>query len=295
MESMEDSRRRFDLRHQLQQLSHQRAQRGRARQVGAIGGQIHAGQHDLGKAFFDQPPRFRHHRAHRHAARIAPAIGNDAEGAAMVAAILHLQEGAGLAVEMIHHLRRGFAHAHDVVDADAFGARPIAEIGIGLRRRAFPDCPAPHPLPAWRHRSAGSVWAAQPVTMMRRAGPFALQPADRLARLAHRFGGHGAGIDHHGVAQLRLAGARLDRLALIGVEAAAEGDDFTHGIIACPDPARRVKRRGGGPVISTWPSSSRHSMMQRAAIQYQLRPCGPSGPGGWPPRRWRRRRCRRPG
>ena len=54
----------------------------------------------------------------------------------MVAAILHLQEGAGLAFEMIHHLGRGLAHAHDVVDADAL-APADAEIGIGLRRSSF--------------------------------------------------------------------------------------------------------------------------------------------------------------
>ncbi len=56
-------------------------------------------------------------------------------------------------------------------------------------------------------------------------GVLALELADGLARLAHRFGRHGAGVDHHGVAQLRLAGAQPDRLALIGIEAAAERDD----------------------------------------------------------------------
>ena len=35
----------------------------------------------------------------------------------MVAAILHLQEGAGVAVEMSTICERGLAHAHDVVDA----------------------------------------------------------------------------------------------------------------------------------------------------------------------------------
>ena len=41
-----------------------------------------------------------------------------------------------LAVEMIHHLRRDFAHAHDVVDAHPLQASD-AEIGIGLGVELF--------------------------------------------------------------------------------------------------------------------------------------------------------------
>jgi hypothetical protein len=42
---------------------------------------------------------------------------------------------------------------------------------------------------------AGSVCAAQPVTMIRAVRVVAPQPPDLLPRLAHRLGGHGAGVD----------------------------------------------------------------------------------------------------
>ncbi len=94
--------------HQLQDLLHQLAEAGRARQIGTIGGEIDACQHEFREPGLDQPARFVDHRAHRHAARVPAAIGNNAEGAAMIAAILHLQEGAGAAFETVHELCRGF-------------------------------------------------------------------------------------------------------------------------------------------------------------------------------------------
>src|SRR5205085_2446355 len=78
-------------------------------------------------------------------------------------------------------------------------------------------------------------------------------PADRLARLAHRLAGHRAGVEHHRVGE--PVGGRLlaDDLALVGVEAAAEGDDVD--VLHGSSPA---KSTAAGPVISTW-SSARHS------------------------------------
>ena len=64
----------------------------RARQIRAIARQIDAGQHDLGMAALDQRADLIDHGAHRHRARIAAAVGNDAEGAAVIAAVLHLHE-----------------------------------------------------------------------------------------------------------------------------------------------------------------------------------------------------------
>ena len=40
----------------------------------------------------------------------------------MIAALLHLHEGARAAVEARDQMRRGLAHRHDVVDDDARGA-----------------------------------------------------------------------------------------------------------------------------------------------------------------------------
>ena len=61
----------------------------------AIGGDVDAGQHDLGIAVRDERPHLRHHLARRHRARRSAAERDDAERAAMVAAVLDLHIGAG--------------------------------------------------------------------------------------------------------------------------------------------------------------------------------------------------------
>ena len=103
----------------------------------------------------------------------------------MIAAILHLQKGAGLAVETIHHLARGLPHAHDVVDAD-FLRDAHAEIGIGLCLELF--LIAKHRV-HFRHRGKGLRFGLGGAAGDQDAHVWllALQPADRLARLAHRF------------------------------------------------------------------------------------------------------------
>ena len=56
--------------------------------------------------------------ADRHAAARPAAIGDDAEGAAMVAALLDLDEGARPALEARQQVRGGLAYRHDVGDGD---------------------------------------------------------------------------------------------------------------------------------------------------------------------------------
>ncbi len=75
--------------------------------VWGIARDVDAGQHDLAMAVLDQPARLRHHVADRHRARIAAAERDDAEGAAMVAAVLHLQERAGVAGDAVDAMQRG--------------------------------------------------------------------------------------------------------------------------------------------------------------------------------------------
>jgi hypothetical protein len=80
------------------------AERRRAGQVGAIGGDVDAGQHDFGNAVGHQPAHLLHDGARRHRARGAAAERDDAEGAAVVAAVLHLDEGAHPLAEAVDHV-----------------------------------------------------------------------------------------------------------------------------------------------------------------------------------------------
>ncbi len=120
-----------------------------------------------------------------------------------------------MAIEMIHHLGGGFAHAHDVVDADFLRAVE-PETGIGAGGQFFRI--AQHRV-HFRHAGIG-LWFGLSGAAGDDDAPgriFLLQPAYRLARLAHRFRRHRAGVDHHGVAQLRLARALLDGFAFAEV------------------------------------------------------------------------------
>ena len=104
--------------HAFQYAFDQQAERRRAGQVGAIAGDIDARQDDFAIARVHQLARLGHDRARRDGAAVPPAIGDDAEGAAMVAPILHLQKGAGMVGKGARHVWRGVAHGHDVGDAN---------------------------------------------------------------------------------------------------------------------------------------------------------------------------------
>ncbi len=88
------------------------------------------------------------------------------------------------------------------------------------------------------------------------------QPADLLARLAHRLGGDGAGVDHDRVADAGRRGEPLHRLGLVGVEPAAEGgEDRARSRRSAPrnsGESRPSKTSAVGPVIQT--PSSRQSI-----------------------------------
>ena len=99
-ESIEDKRSRLSSGTCLRICLHQRAELGRTGQIGAIARDVDAGQHDFAHS------RWRRggctcvdDGAHRHRARVAAAVRDDAEGAAVVAAVLHLDKGARAAVE----------------------------------------------------------------------------------------------------------------------------------------------------------------------------------------------------
>ena len=73
MESIEDSLSRFSSGTCLRIFSTSVPKDGVPGRSRAIGGQVHPGQHDLGKAFFHQPAGFRHHGAHAARCGCCPA------------------------------------------------------------------------------------------------------------------------------------------------------------------------------------------------------------------------------
>jgi hypothetical protein len=149
MESSDDSRSRFIPGTSFQQLAHQRAQAGRARQIGAIGRSGPRPVSTISAKPFSVSRRASAITSPMPTLRELPrAIRDDAEGAAMIAAILHLQEGPVWPSNCPPSGKRS-RHAHDVIDPHAL---PTAESRHSFPLSVFPGCPAPGPLPPWRHR-----------------------------------------------------------------------------------------------------------------------------------------------
>src|SRR6266478_2729603 len=260
-----------EFRRMFQNLLHQRAELGRARAIPAVAGEIDAGENDLAIAARAQPAHLRDRLAHGYRARIAATKGNDAKGAAVVAAILHLHEGARAALEAVDEMRGRLPHRHDVIDRDLFlggeaegcSRQNIAMLAPGLRADLLlvtqHQCDLRHVREGFGFRLRRAARDHDG-----RIGMLALELADGLARLPHRLRRHRAGIDDDGIGEpgrLRLA---ADHLRLIGIEPAAEGDDVdAHWVALMSNSAGSnlpSYSYATGPVISTWSSCARHSM-----------------------------------
>src|SRR6266545_205415 len=124
-----------ELGHVFQNLLHQRTELGRARKIRAIAGEIDARENHFAIAARAEPAHLSDHLAHGHRARIAAAIRDNAEGAAMIATVLHLHECA----------------------------RQVAAL-------SFSSLPSTNATSGMLAKVSGSVCAAQPVTTMRAAG-----------------------------------------------------------------------------------------------------------------------------
>ena len=93
------------VRDMAQDALDQRAEIGRAGQVGAVAGDVDAGQDDLVMTLVDEARDPVDHRARGDRAAVAAAVGDDAKGAAMIAAVLHFDEGARVFGEGVRELR----------------------------------------------------------------------------------------------------------------------------------------------------------------------------------------------
>jgi hypothetical protein len=189
---------------QLEDAAHQLAQGRLAGQVRAPGGDVDAGQHHLVIALGRQAADLLDHLAGRGRARVSPAIGDDAEGAAVIAAVLDLDIGPGAVLEAGDQVTGGLLDRHDVVDPHAGGG-----VEQGARRGLLGV--AQHQVHL-RHGGEGGG-----VDLGGAAGddqpgvrPLAAGLADRLTRLAHGLVGHRAGVEHHRVGRpSALARARM--------------------------------------------------------------------------------------
>ena len=194
----------------LEDLLDQRAELRRTGQVGAVARDIDAGEHDLAIAVGEEAAHVLDDRAHRHRARIAAAVRDDAEGAAVVAAVLHLDEGAGVALERLDQMRAGLLDRHDVVDdrlRRVIDAERGARVGPGGGAELFRVTEDAIGL--------GHGGEGLRLGLRRAAGDYdlrlrilAAQRPDGLPRLAHCFRRDRAGVDHHRVGDtgaLRLA------------------------------------------------------------------------------------------
>ena len=183
-----------------------------AGQIPAVGGDIDPGDGKLGMARAQQRARLGDDRRQRHAAAGTAAEGDAAEGAAVIAALLDLQETARPPLQAVHRQTLRPTRGHDVADLDP-GARssPGPALGPQLLRVAQQMVDLGHRGVGVRcqlHGAAGDHdargWAA------------ATQPADGLTRLALRLGGDGAGVHDHRVAGAGGTGKAAHHLRLRG-------------------------------------------------------------------------------
>src|SRR5581483_3223306 len=255
----------FQLGHVPQDLLHQLPEFGGAGQIDTVAREIDAGQHDLGTAALGERAHLLDHRAHRHRARIAPAMGDDAERAAMVATVLHLDEHTWQpTLEAVKQMRRHLPDSHDVADRDLFAGANI-ERGARVAPRG-----APHLVViADDAVDLGHLGEHRSLRLCRtaghddaRIGPLAFQAPDRLPRLPHRLVGDRATVDDDGLLETCRCRLPRDHLGFERVEAAAEGDDLdAHATDAKNEGSNFPSYSNDAvPVISTWSSRSRHSM-----------------------------------
>ena len=183
----------------------------------------------------------------RRDAAVGPAgERNDAERAAVVAALLNLQEGAGPVFKPGEERGRHLAGRHDVRHDHGFGARQMA--GTELLRIANDPVDLGH----GRERGGVQLRRAAGHDEPRR-GPFAPQPANGLPRLTDGLRGDRAGVHDHRVVQPGGGRRRPHRLRFEGVQPAAQGDDVRRGHDqASSDPGSDpLKLTATGPVIKT--------------------------------------------
>ena len=147
-------------------------------QIGAVGGDVDAGEHGFAVALLDKAPQLIGQRVDRDGDGRTAALGDHAEGAAVVAAVLDLDEGAG-AGDAWTGRRRGDGRRHPMVAHRGSRLRGGASRRSGPRARrrgARPRLRARSatrsPSPGWARRGCGGGrrgWLGAPASPPRRS------------------------------------------------------------------------------------------------------------------------------
>jgi 4-amino-4-deoxy-L-arabinose transferase-like glycosyltransferase len=208
-------------RHQLQDAFDQVPERRRTGQIGAIAGQIDSGQNDLVMSGIDQSRDPFNHRAPWHRPAVATPERNRAEGAAVVAAVLHLDQCAGVAAETPVRFERSreIGARNSFLDCARNGRMWVGPVPCGQFVQ-IPDHPR-----HFRHRRKCIRVDRRRASRhdQFRQRPRASRFPDRGACRAHGLVGHRTAVDDHDVAIAQLL---ADIFALCDVEAAPERNHF---------------------------------------------------------------------
>ncbi len=184
--------------------------------------------------------------ARRHRARRPARERNYTEGAAVIAAVLHLDVGARARSEALDEMSGGLAHAHDVVDLHPLraGGRKPGEcfrphlLGVADDVIDFAQCRK-----SFRLDLCGA--AGDDDT---RRGVLAAQLANGFRCLTHRLGRDGARVDDDRVVEPGSLCVLAHDVGLISIEPAAERYDAGIGHADQETSAAAMGRHEGEPL-----------------------------------------------
>src|SRR5262245_18518541 len=188
----------------------------------------------------------------------------------MIAAVLHLHEGAGTPLYSVDRVRPHPPRRHNIGHDNFSTSRP----NFGVELVLIADDAI-----NFRHRGK-SIYLCLSRTADdddTRVRLLAFEAADGLLGLANRLCGHRTGVHDDGI--MDSSGGRLapNDFWFDSIQAAAEGNDIdSHDALALANSAglrRPLNSSCTGPVIRTWSSVSRQSMANSppGSITFTLR------------------------
>ena len=213
------------FRHRQQQPADHLPERRPPREVGTVGGNVDAGQHDFLVSAGDQGADLFGDGADRDRAIGTAAERDDAESAPVVAPLLHLHEGSGSASERGDQMRGGLARGHDVGNRGSSASQPVFRPQFVVIAEHAADV-------GQRGPGRGVDLSGATGDDDAGLGTLAGHAANGLPGLAFCFRGNGTCVDDHGLGG--AGGQAAHNLAFVCIQAAAEGEDVKAHKSICP-------------------------------------------------------------